>query len=110
MSRSTKNEKAETAAGFWHRAVVWFAVQGIFMRPRPDRQRVLLTSRRSGPSAMKKNTDCIHKRTRPRRPQTNGKVERFNRTLLHEWASGPPADPISSPATAYSSTDAVSIA
>jgi transposase InsO family protein len=27
-----------------------------------------------------------HSRTRPRRPQTNGKVERLNRTLLDEWA------------------------
>ncbi len=30
--------------------------------------------------------DISHKKTRPYRPQTNGKVERFNRTLAAEWA------------------------
>lgn len=30
--------------------------------------------------------EVAHKKTRPYRPQTNGKVERFNRTLNQEWA------------------------
>lgn len=32
------------------------------------------------------DTGVVHKRTRPYCPQTNGKVERFHRTLLEEWA------------------------
>ena len=32
------------------------------------------------------STGTIVKKTRPRRPQTNGKIERFHRILLEEWA------------------------
>ena len=82
------DEKAETAAGFWHRAVVWFAAQGIFIdRVLTDNGSCYVSTKWA--EAML-NTDCKHKRTRPYRPQTNGKVERFNRTLLHEWAYARP--------------------
>jgi transposase InsO family protein len=83
-----EDETAQTAAGFWHRAVIWFATRGVFI----DR---VLTDNGSCYRSKKwaeamKNTDCVHKRTRPYRPQTNGKVERFNRTLLREWAYAQP--------------------
>jgi len=79
------DEKKDTAAGFWTRAAAFFASMGI-----EHIDRVLTDN---GPCYRSRvfrealtASSTAHKRTRPYRPQTNGKVERFNRTLLDEWA------------------------
>ena len=77
------DETKETAADFWVRANAWFKEHGATV------QRVLTDNGncyRSHAFAEALGPDIKHKRTRPYRPQTNGKVERFNRTMLEEWA------------------------
>jgi transposase InsO family protein len=77
------DEKKETAAAFWARADAFFTAQGVQVK------RVLTDNGscyRSRAFADALGEHVTHKRTRPYRPQTNGKVERFNRTLLDEWA------------------------
>jgi transposase InsO family protein len=76
------DELGATAAAFWMRAHRWFADQGI------TTARVLTDNgacyrSRAFAAAL---GSAQHAWTRPYRPQTNGKVERFNRTLLEEWA------------------------
>jgi transposase InsO family protein len=78
------DERGDTAAGFWERAVAAFAAQGITV------ERVLTDNgacyRSQAWADTCVDTGVTHKRTRPYRPQTNGKVERFHRILLEEWA------------------------
>ena len=77
------DEKKETAAAFWQRAKEYFTACGITVKA------VLTDNGNAYRSMLWRATlgDQIkHRRTRPYRPQTNGKVERFNRTLLEEWA------------------------
>jgi transposase InsO family protein len=78
------DERKETAVGFWRRARAWFAAHGITVRA------VLTDNGSCYRSKLWVKTLAAakikHRRTRPYRPQTNGKVERFNRTLLEEWA------------------------
>jgi len=61
----------------------WFAAHGVTVeRVLTDNAKNYVESRAFRAAL----GDVTHTRIRPRRPQTNGKVERFNRTLLDEWA------------------------
>ena len=80
------DEKAVTAAGFLRRAVRFYRRYGITI------ERVL-TDNGAAYIATAHAITCRalgikHTRTRPYRPQTNGKAERFIRTLLAGWAYG----------------------
>jgi transposase InsO family protein len=80
------DEKASTAVAFLRRAIAFFARHGI----RVER---LLTDNGSPYRSAIHAIACRalgirHLRTRPRRPQTNGKAERFIRTMLAGWAYG----------------------
>ena len=72
-----------TCAEFWSDAFESFAGLGVFVeRVMTDNAKNYVSSR-----AFQDALDGrVHKRIRPHRPPTNGKVERFNRTLTHEWA------------------------
>lgn len=78
------DEKAETAIGVLHRAVAWFADRGVTV------ERVLSDNGSAYRSFAWRDTcaalNITPKRTRPYRPQTNGKIERFHRTLSDGWA------------------------
>ncbi len=73
------DETSATAAAVLHRAVAWFADRGVIV------QRVLSDNGGAYRSHLWRDTcttlGIIPKRTRPYRPQTNGKIERFHRTL-----------------------------
>ena len=82
------DEKVLTAAAFWGRAAAFYADHGIKV------QRVLTDNGSCYRSGLWyracAGTGTAVKKTRVRRPQTNGKVERFHRILLQEWAYARP--------------------
>ncbi|WP_412076035.1 IS481 family transposase [Streptomyces xanthophaeus] len=83
-SEVLSDERQHTAIAFWQRAQAFFAAHGITV------EGVLTDNGSCYKSKLFTRTltaaGIAHKKIRPYRPQTNGKVERFNRTLLDEWA------------------------
>ncbi len=80
------DEKASSAIGFLRRAVAFYRRHGVEVER-------ILTDNGSCYRALMHAVACRqlgirHIRTRPYRPQTNGKAERFIRTLLNGWAYG----------------------
>jgi transposase InsO family protein len=80
------DEKATTAVAFMRRALAFFARHGIAVQR-------LITDNGSPYRSTVHAIACRalgirHLRTRPHRPQTNGKAERFIRTMLGGWAYG----------------------
>jgi len=78
------NENAEDCVAFLGRAVAWFADHGIHIER-------ILSDNGNGYRSFAWRDLCaelgiVHSRIKPRHPYTNGKVERFNRTLRDEWA------------------------
>ena len=81
-----EDEKAATAVGFLRRAIAHFAAFGIRV------ERLMTDNGNAYRSAIHalacKALGIKHLRTRPYRPRTNGKAERFIRTMLGGWAYG----------------------
>jgi transposase InsO family protein len=80
------DERKETCCGFLERAVAWFAAQGVTV------ERILTDNGSAYRSHLHRLT-CArlgirHSRTQAYRPRTNGKAERFIRTLSEGWAYG----------------------
>jgi transposase InsO family protein len=82
------DEKGATSAGFWRRAQAFFEAQGITVEAVLTDNAFAYRGRLF--NAALADAGIRHLYCRPYRPQTNGKVERYHRTLVERWAYARP--------------------
>lgn len=78
------DEQATTAIGFLERSLAWYRKHGVQIQRLLTDNGSCYVSRAFAHSCQRHQLK--HSRTRPYRPRTNGKAERFIQTLLREWA------------------------
>lgn len=78
------NERSPSSTGFLKRSVAWFQSRGLRVQAVMSDNGSCYVSHRFKATCQK--LQLRHLRTRPYRPRTNGKAERFIQTLLREWA------------------------
>jgi transposase InsO family protein len=81
------DEKATTVTGFLERALVFFAEHGIVAKRLMTDNAFSYVKNRSLRELLARHR-IRHLTTKPYRPRTNGKVERFHQTMAREWAYG----------------------
>jgi transposase InsO family protein len=81
------NAKAATSAGFLKRALAFYTAHGITVKRVMTDNAWAYTRGRDIRELLAKRK-IRHLTTKPYRPQTNGKVERFHQTMAREWAYG----------------------
>jgi transposase InsO family protein len=82
-----RDERAATVTAFVERGLAFYAAHGIEPKRLLSDNAFVYRNNRSLRELLTKQT-IQHRFIRPRRPQTNGKVERFQQTLKREWALG----------------------
>jgi transposase InsO family protein len=81
------DEKAATVTGFVERALAFFAAHGIVAKRLMTDNGFSYVKNRSLRELLDRH-GIRHLTTKPYRPRTNGKVERFHQTMAREWAYG----------------------
>ena len=78
------NERSPSSTAFLRRSIAWFQNRGVQVLSVMSDNGSCYVSHRFKATCQK--LELRHLRTRPYRPRTNGKAERFIQTLLREWA------------------------